>query len=87
MVASIVGRSARSTTGRNLKLIERETSLDPWRVKGWLVREHMERAELPSSEGWRLMYLAKLLKARMDMEARCQDVEEVTTLIESLCSS
>ena len=81
MVASIVGRSARSTTGRNLKLIERETSLDPWRVKGWLVREHMERAELPSSESWRLMYLAKLLKARMDMECRCQGVENDRILV------
>ena len=83
----IVARCARSTTGKNLKYIERETNLDPWTAKAWRVREHIKRAEVPMGEGWRLQYLAKLLEVRKELETSCQNVEEINLLIDSLCSS
>ena len=68
IVANIVGRSARSVTGRNLLGIERETELDPWKDQTWCIREGVKRSEVPPVEGWRVQYLAKLLLARRDME-------------------
>ena len=86
-VASMVGRSARSTTGRNLMYIGRETGLDPWRCKAWMVKEKIPRTEVPVGDGWRVQYLAKLLMTRKEMKTNCQNTDEITTLIESLCSS
>ena len=86
-VASMVGRSARSTTGRNLLHIGRETGLDPWRCKAWMVREQTPRTEVPVGDGWRVQYLAKLLMARKEMQTSCLNTDEITALIESLCSS
>ena len=86
-VANMVTRCARSTTGKNMMNIQRETGLDPWRSQAWMVREHISKAEVPVGEGWRVQYLAKLLHARKEMETKSQDVEEINLLIESLCSS
>ena len=87
IVASMVARCARSTTGKNLMNIERETRLDPWTVQAWRVRNQVKRAEVPNGDGWRVHYLAKLLEARKEMDIKCQNVEDITPLIESLCSS
>ena len=87
IVASMVGRSARSTTGKNMLGIERETGMDPWTAKAWSVRKEVPRAEVPPGEGWRVQYLSKLLLARREMMVMCQDVEQVNVLIDSLCSS
>jgi hypothetical protein len=67
--------------------LERETGLDPWTAKAWCVREKVQRVEVPMGEGWRIQYLSKLLHAKKDLEIKCQDVEEINILIESLCSS
>ena len=87
VVASMVARCARSTTGRNLMNMERETGLDPWTTKAWKVREQVPRTEVQMGDRWRVQYLAKLLEARKEMEAKCHNVEEINNLIESLCSS
>ena len=87
VVANMVARCARSTTGRNLLSIERETGLDPWTTPAWRVRHAVPRSEVPPVQGWRLQYLRKLLYARMELETRCEDVEEVSSLIDSLSSS
>ena len=86
-VANMVTRCARSTTGKNMMNILRETGLDHWRSQAWMVRQQVNKAEVPVGEGWRVQYLAKLLQARKEMESKCQDVEEINILIESLCSS
>ena len=64
VVANMVARCARSTTGRNLMQIERETNLDPWITPAWMIRETVVRAEVPPMEGWRVQYLGKLLDDR-----------------------
>ena len=77
----------RSTTGKNLALIERETGLDPWLNPGWKVRAAVPREEVPVQEGWRAQYLNKLIFSRRTMEAKIEDTTEIDDLIESLCSS
>ena len=87
IVANMVARCARSTTGRNLMKIDRETQLDPWTADSWKIRDAVPRAEVPAMEGWRVQFLGKLLEARMEMDTKGQDLEEVNNLIDSLCSS
>ena len=59
----------------------------PLEVTGMDGRVYISKAGVPMGEGWRVQYLAKLLQARKEMETKCQDVEEINLLIESLCSS
>ena len=87
IVASMVARCARATTGKNLMNIERETGLDPMLVEPAKVAEAVGRAVVPPSEGWRWQYLGKLLIARRQMDERCEDLDDINELIESLCSS
>ena len=87
MVANMVARNARSTTGRNLLGIQRETGLDPWRAASWEVRDAVGRAEVPAMQGWRVQYLGKLLDARREMDSKCEETDEVSSLIDALCSS
>ena len=87
VVANMVARNSRSTTGKNLLHIERETMLDPWKTEAWRVRNAVPRSEVPAADGWRVQYLSKLLSRRLEMETECQDVEEITSLIDSLSSS
>ena len=83
----MVASSARSTTGRNLLGIQRETGLDPLRAASWEVREAVGRAEVPPMQGWRVQYLGKLLDARREMDNKCEETDEVSSLIDALCSS
>ena len=87
VVANIVVRCSRSTTGSNLMNIERETLLDPWLAPSWRVRAAVPRSSVPAQEEWRIVYLMKLIAARAQMESACENTEEVNALIESLCSS
>ena len=87
VVASLVGRCSRSTTGRFLMNIQRETLLDPWLAQSWKVRAAVPKSNVPAQEEWRLVYLMKLIAARKHMESSCEDTIEVNALIESLCSS
>ena len=87
IVASMMIRCARSTTGRNLLNIEREVNLDPLLVQPWQVKEAIRRADVPHNEGWRWHYLGKLLDARRELNGRCEDTKTINELIEGLCSS
>ena len=80
-------RCARSTTGKNLINIERETNLDPLLAQPWQVKEAIRRVDVPHNEGWRWQYLGKLLDARRELSARCEDTKSINELIEGLCSS
>ena len=87
IVASMVARCARANTGKNLMNIERETGMDPMLVQPAQVTEAVQRSLVPPTEGWRWQYLGKLLPARRQMEEKCENVDEITLLIDSLCSS
>ena len=83
-LAQIVARDIRSTTGRNLHLIQEEANIDPW-AKDVEVRLHRE--PVPNEDMWRLPLLCKLLIQRKEMEVNMEKTEGITDLIDSLCSS
>ena len=87
IVSNMVPRCARSPTGKNLINIARETGLEPWTSQSWKVRAAVRQKEVPDGGGWSVQYLGKLLDARMDINIRYEVLEEINTIIKSLCSS
>ena len=90
VMACIAGRDVRSNTGKNLRLLEKQSGLDPWaygsaRIKQELINRDI--VSVPQQDQWRVSYLAKLLEERQvlhyggDMEGE----EQVSGLIDSLC--
>ena len=86
-LVNIVARDIRSTTGRNLHLIQQETDLDPWVNSGKAIEEKLLREPVPDEDIWRLPLLCKLLMQRQEMELNLDNTEYISNLIDSLCSS
>ena len=87
LLANVVSRDVRSTTGKNLLLIESESGLDPWTASEESVREALKRNPVPDQDLWRLPLLCQFLMKRQDMEVIMESTEDNTNLINSLCSS
>ena len=87
LLANIVARDIRSTTGRNLQLIEKESGLDPWTTNGHHVKEALQRTPVPAQDMWRLPLLNQFLTRRHELEALLEDTQAINDLIDSLCSS
>ena len=87
LLANIVARDVRSTTGRNLQLIEKESGLDPWTTNGYHVKEALHRTPVPAQDVWRLPLLNQFLTRRNELEALLEDTKAINELIDSLCSS
>ena len=77
----------RSTTGKNLQLIERETGLNPWTTNATLVKESLKRPPVPNEDMWRLPLLDKFLTRRKEQEVQLEDTRAIDDLIDSLCST
>ena len=87
ILANIVARDIRSTTGRNLHLIQEETNMDPWVSSGLEIGKKLLREPVPNEDIWRLPLLCKYLIKRREMEVNLEKTEAITDLIDSLCSS
>ena len=87
VLAHIVARDVRTTTGSNIHHIKEMTGLDPWGCLGSQVRKVMEEklAVLPVQDEWRLPFLGKLLEQRGDKYYMMEDTTRLTELIDSLC--
>ena len=88
-MAGLAGRDIRTTTEKNLKLLEELSGLDPWvfgsgRMKHELVKS--ETVEVPEQDLWRVDYLARLLEERQVLHyGGDRDGEErVAALIDSI---
>ena len=89
VMCGVVEGDVTTTTGQNLDLIRRETGLDPpassaTRVKAAILSRVQE---VPALDTWRLEYLGKLLEARGEAHYECEDTNQLTVLIDSLCST
>ena len=82
-----MARDIRSTTGKNLQLIENETGLDPWNTNGNLVKDALKRPPVPNEDMWRLPLLNQFLMRRKELESLLQDTKHIDDLIDSLCST
>ena len=85
LLANVVARDIRSTTGKNLHLIEAESGLDPWTSSEQSIRESLTRTPVPNEDLWRLPLLCQYLAKRREMEALMENTDYITDLIDSLC--
>ena len=86
-LAKIVTSDVRSTTCRNLLLVQQESGLDPLIVSPNCVRGAMKIADVPVNQSWRLGLLKNLIERRKDMELEMLCTKEISGIIDSLCSS
>ena len=87
VVANIVSRDIRSTTGKNLAFIEMESKLDPWKASAAQVRSSLPKCEVPDQELWRLPLLKQYIDHRQELKTQCEDTKEISKLIDALCST
>ena len=78
-----------TTTGQNLHMIRLETGLDPLGSRATVVKVAIlsRVQEVPELDTWRVEYLGKLLEARGEAHYECEDTNQLTVLIDSLCST
>ena len=63
----LVGRDIRSITGKNLKMLEEISGLDPWVFGSGRIKQELVKAEIvafPPQDQWWVGYLARLLEER-----------------------
>ena len=78
-----------TTTRRNLWLLKTESGLEPLRSSSVKMKAVLgsKLAVVPDREKWRISYLAKLLEERGQNHYEGGDVEQLTVLIDSLCTN
>ena len=86
-LVNIVARDVRSTTARNLKLIEEETGQNPWKTNKIKVQAKLQRKPVPAEDNWRVPLLYQFLSRRHELEANLENTDCINSLIDSLCSS
>ena len=87
LLAKVVGKDMGSVTGQNLAHLREEFQLDPWTQSVGEFKKEYTGYMVPEVDRWRLPLLQRLLEQRREMEACGEEVEEMTSLIDSLCSS
>ena len=93
ILARLVAKDIRTTTARNMRMIEKETGGLTWAAPGGKIREELATREpaVPRVDAWRIPYLGRLLEERDVLvyqgEELCEEVEQVQELIDSLCSN
>jgi hypothetical protein len=87
VLANLVARDVRTTTGANLHYLTEMTGLDPWQCSPKDVKAVMaeKQVELPDQDKWRVPYLGRLLEERGERFHYMEDTMEITELIDSLC--
>ena len=88
VLANLVARDVRTTTGANLHFVRELTGLDPWQCSPKDVKAVMaeKQAELPDQDRWRVPYMGRLLEERGERFHSMEDTKEITELIDSLCT-
>ena len=87
VLTQIVTMDAQSVTGRNLLHIKQDYCLDPWSVTVGAFKVKDVRKPVPDLDEWRVGFLRQLLKQRAGMDTCGEEIGEISSLIDSLCSS
>ena len=88
VLARYLARDVQSVTGKNLRLVQELSSLDPWSATKGNLRESLTLAEIvevPIMDRWRLPYLSSLLAQRR--EAHQLALEQETSRLNDLINS
>ena len=86
-MVNIAGRDVNSVMGKNLRKIEEEFEIDPWRASSGQLNQVYKFYPVPAGEEWRLQLLVKLLDQRREMAVSEERTKTVSELINSLCYS
>ena len=87
-MANLVSRDIQSTTGKNLRLVEKSSGLSAWEASPVKLKEAIKKKETVTVEDidlWRIPYLDKLLGRKQEVAYMGEDVEEISSQINSLC--
>ena len=93
ILARMVAKDIRTTTARNLSLLEKTTGGQTWSAPAGKIREELAKREpdVTRVDAWRIPYLGRLLEERDTLsymgEEHHEQVERVQELIDSLCSN
>ena len=90
VMAGLADRDLRSTTGRNLRLVQDLSWLDPWETSSAKLENELIRkfkVDVPPTDKWRAPYLASLLEKRQRYyyQGDIENMKTVSVLINSLC--
>ena len=91
ILARVVAKDIRTTTARNMRMIEQETGGLTWATPGGKIREALATREptVPRVDAWRIPYLGRLLEERDVLAYQgnelSEEVDRVQELIDSLC--
>ena len=86
-LVNIVSQDIRSTTARNLNLVSKETGKCLRNLSPKVVRELVRTPGVPDRQLWRVNLLQRLLRDRRHLESLAMNTEDITDMINSLCSS
>ena len=87
IMATLVKFDARSTTAKNLELIQKESGLDSTNLTANGVRVAVPRVPVSENMEWIVSLLPKLLKQRREMENNSLDTTYISISIDSLCNA
>ena len=87
VVARVVSKDAKTTTGKNLLNLRIETGVDVASAPLSKSRQLFSLVSEPTQANWKFYLLEKYLKKRKEMENICEDTTEINDLIDSFCSS
>ena len=86
-LAKVVSEDIRSTTAMNLSLIGNETGLNPQNASSAQIRNTVKKCEIPKGQTWRISTLDFLLNERKRRENNLEKVDNLTAIIDALCSA
>jgi hypothetical protein len=84
----LCSRDLRTTTRKNIHVVEEASGLSVWcSMTGQVRRAIKETVEVPPEDAWRVPYLQKLLEQRLQhhYSADKENEDRVQQLIDSLC--
>lgn len=88
VLVSIVKQDVRSVTAKNMALIARQCGkVTCDKISPSHVRQLVRLAPIPENQEWRGPLLLRLLQERRDLKVDLQNTEELSEVIDSLCSS
>ena len=85
---NLVSRDLQSTTGKNLRLLEEKSGLDPWTASTHRLKEALQQnqlVEVPVQDTWRIPYLVSLLGQLKEAKTLVQ--EDRATVLQNLIDS
>ena len=88
-MCGVVAGDIRTTTGRNLSFLRVESGLEPLSCSSVKIKAELgsKLTMAPDMDKWRVKYLARLLEERGEVHYEGGDVDDLTVLIDSLCTS